>query len=89
MPPLAGEDPETHVRRICEIAWAKGARRGNEALESIINQQPCCEGGSCFYPMHDWEGNYIGEHSIDPLSVIQGMTQTARDALSEQFDETP
>lgn len=25
MPPIAGEDAETHVRRICEIAWSNGA----------------------------------------------------------------
>lgn len=82
MPPLPGEDAETHVRRICEIAWANGAYKANEALESIIKQQPCCEGGGCFYPMHDGEGNYIGENNVDPLGVIQGMVQTAQDALT-------
>ena len=34
------------------------------ALLEIINQQPCIEGGECFYPMHDGEGNYIGQNHI-------------------------
>lgn len=82
MPPLPGEDAETHVRRICEIAWSNGAYKANEALENIVKQQPCCEGGGCFYPMHDGDGNYIGEQNVDPLGVIQGMVQTAQDALT-------
>jgi hypothetical protein len=85
MPPLPDEDAETHVRRICEIAWAKGAYKANEALENIIKQQPCCdEGGGCFYPVYDGEGNYIGEQHVDPLGVIQGMVQTAQDALTSR-----
>ena len=54
-----------------------------EALEKIINQQPCCEGGGCFYPMHDGDGNYIGEQNIDPLSVIQEMVQIAGTILAK------
>ena len=55
--------------------------RLRDALQEIINQQPCCEGGGCFYPMHDGEGNYIGEQNVDPLSVIQGMSETAQNSL--------
>ena len=51
------------------------------ALLEIINQQPCIEGGGCFYPMHDGEGNYIGQNHIDPIGVIQGMVETAKRAL--------
>jgi hypothetical protein len=82
-PPLPGEDAETHVRRICEIAWVNGGYEANEALESIVKQQPCCEGGECFYPMYDGEGDYIGEQNVDPLLVIQRMVQTAQDALTQ------
>lgn len=88
MPPLPSEDAETHVRRICEIAWSNGAYKANEALENIIKQQPCCEGGGCFYPVHDGEGNYIGEQNVDPLGVIQGMVQTAQEALERHNGET-
>lgn len=83
MPPLPDEDAETHVRRICAIAWAKGAYKAKEALENIIQQQPCCDGGGCFYPVYDGDGNYIGEQNVDPLGVIQGMVQTAQDALTQ------
>ena len=31
MPPQAGEDAETHVRRICEIAWSNGANGARRA----------------------------------------------------------
>lgn len=51
------------------------------ALEAVIGQQPCCEGGGCFYPIHDGEGNPIGEQNIDPISVIGGMVQTAQEAF--------
>ena len=51
------------------------------ALQSIVDQQPCTDGGGCFYPMHDGDGNYVGEQNVDPLSVIQGMAQTAQEAL--------
>ena len=53
------------------------------ALKSIINQQPCFEGGGCFYPMHDGDGNFIGDQTVDPVSVICGMVQTAQDALEQ------
>lgn len=51
------------------------------ALENIVKAQPATEGGGCFYPMHDGEGNYIGEQNVDPLSVIQSMAQIAGEAL--------
>ena len=51
-------------------------------MQQIINQQPCCDGGGCFYPVYDGEGNYIGEQNVDPLGVIQSMVQTAICALS-------
>ena len=63
--------------------------RLRSAMQSIINQQPCCEGGGCFYPMHDGEGNYIGEQNVDPLGVIQGMVQTAQYALSPNIPALP
>lgn len=52
------------------------------ALQKIILQQPCDDGGGCFYPMHDGEGNYIGEHYVDPMTVIAGMVQIAQEALA-------
>lgn len=33
MPPLPGEEAETHVRRICAIAWVNGAYKANEAQQ--------------------------------------------------------
>ena len=81
MPPLRGEDAETHVRRICAIAWANGAYKANEALQLIVGMQPSTEGGGCFYPVYDGDGNYDGEQNVDPLSVIQRMAQAAQEAL--------
>jgi len=52
------------------------------ALQKIVHQQPCNDGGGCFYPMHDGEGNYIGEDYVDPMSVICGMAQIAQEALA-------
>ena len=72
------EDVDQAAARIL----AKEVRRLREVMEKIINQQPCCEGGGCFFPMHDGEGNYIGEMNVDPLSVIQTMAALAQDALS-------
>ena len=51
------------------------------ALKSIINQQPCFEGGGCFYPMHDGDGNFLGDNHVDAVGVIQVMVQTAQEAL--------
>lgn len=51
-------------------------------FEHILRQEPCCTDGNCFYPMCDSDGEYIGEQQVDPLGVIQGMTTTAREALS-------
>lgn len=59
----------------------KEIARLRTALENIVRAQPSTEGGGCFYPMHDGEGNYIGEQNVDPLSVIQGMAQIASEAL--------
>lgn len=58
-----------------------------EALEKIIGLQPCLEGGGCFYPMHDGEGNYIGEQTVDPIGVINGMVQFAADAMDNYRKE--
>ena len=77
-----GEDVDQAAARIL----AKEVRRLREVMEKIINQQPCCEGGSCFFPMHDGEGNYIGEMNVDPLSVIQTMAALAQDALSPNVE---
>lgn len=52
------------------------------ALEDVVKQQPCCDGGGCFYPTYDGEGNHVSEQNVDPLTVIQGMVQTAQDALT-------
>ena len=51
------------------------------AFEKIIAMQPCIDGGGCFYPMHDGDGEYIGEQNVDPLEVIQGMSQIAQEFL--------
>lgn len=59
------------------------AERFRTALENIMTQQPCLEGGGCFYPMFDGDGEYIGEQNVDPISVIGGMVETAQDALSK------
>lgn len=59
----------------------------DEALEAIIKEQPCLDGGGCFYPMHDGDGNYIGEQNIDPLLVIQRMVEIAQSALNIKGDE--
>lgn len=53
------------------------------ALQGIINMQPCYDNGECFYPQHDGEGNYIGEHHVDPISVIGGMVDVATKAIAE------
>ena len=53
------------------------------ALQRIINNTPCMEGGDCFYPRHDPDGEYIGEESVNPLDVISGAAQIAAEALAE------
>jgi hypothetical protein len=54
-----------------------------DALEKIIRAQPSTEGGGCFYPRHDGDGEYIGEENVDPLSVIYGMAQIASESLAQ------
>ncbi len=56
-----------------------------EALRKIVNMEPCLDGGSCFYPVHDGDGNYIGESPVDPVSVIQGMVNTAQEAIGNHL----
>ena len=91
-------DPSDEIKGICERAiktieqtvpvvvqrdqLETRNRQIVQAMEKIIAQQPCMDGGSCFYPMHDGEGNYIGEQNVDPLSVVQTMAQTAQEALA-------
>ena len=53
------------------------------ALEQIIKHQPCLDGGGCFYPVHDGDGEYIGEQNADPISVIACMVGTAQEALNQ------
>lgn len=52
------------------------------ALISIKKLEPCMIEGNCFYPIHGPEGDYMGEHNVDPLGVIQEMATIARDALN-------
>jgi len=59
------------------------------ALENILSAQPCMENGSCFYPMHDGEGEYIGEQPVDPIMVIQNMSIMASDALHKAREPKP
>lgn len=33
MAPLPGEDAETHVKRVCEIAWGNGAYKAIAAMD--------------------------------------------------------
>ena len=83
MPPLPGEDSETHTRRICEIAWSNGAYKAYEALESIIKQQPCCEGGGRCHPMHGYHltiesfGLRQSDAASYALQLIGSMMQSA------------
>ena len=51
------------------------------ALEDIIKLQPLCDNGYTYYPMHDGEGNYIGEQTIDPLDAMARMVERAQTAL--------
>lgn len=52
------------------------------ALREILSAQPCLgDGGSCFYPRHDGDGEYVGEQYVDPISVIGAMTGVAARAL--------
>ena len=88
--PVTDDAWDAYNRKACGLHYIAHKMRemevrliaAQDALSKIINQQPCCEGGGCFYPMHDGEGNYIGEQNVDPLSVIGGMVQTAQDALT-------
>ena len=41
MPPLPGEDAETHVRRICEIAWSNGAYKAREEILKLKSEVNC------------------------------------------------
>lgn len=54
-----------------------------EALEKIVSMLPAMHEGSCFYPMHDGEGNYIGEQNVDPITVIAEIASIASLALHE------
>lgn len=42
MAPLPGEDAETHVHRVCKIAWENGAYVAGEAATARIRD---CSGG--------------------------------------------
>ncbi len=52
-----------------------------EALKTIVDAEPCTDGGNCFYEHVDGDGNYMGFENADPLGVIGGMVATARKAL--------
>jgi hypothetical protein len=41
MPPLPGEDAETHVHRICAIAWSNGAYKAREQLLNLRTEINC------------------------------------------------
>jgi hypothetical protein len=54
-----------------------------EALEQIQSAVPAIgEGGGLYRPHFDGEGNEIGLEDIDPLAVIQCMTNIADAALA-------
>lgn len=59
----------------------KENERLREALDKIRQAEPCTHEGSCFYPRHDGDGNFISDDHVDPLSVIQDMVGIARAAL--------
>jgi hypothetical protein len=65
-----------------EVEALKAERdRLREALQEVLDQQPCTLNGSCFYPQLSGDGDYLGEQYVDPLSVIQAMADIARTAM--------
>ena len=73
---------QTEVQTIDEAIGE--IRRLRDAMNEIIRMQPCCDGGFYYYPMHDCDGNYIGEQNVDPVTVMQAMAQKAQNALNYQ-----
>lgn len=53
----------------------------SEALDKIVKITPCLDHGSCYYPMHDGDGNPTGEQGVDPVGVITDMCHIASEAL--------
>lgn len=57
-------------------------------LEQIIQNCPAIFSGTCFYPMYDGDGEYIGEQYVDPVSILGGMVQIASEALEQINNKT-
>lgn len=72
------------VREMQREGSVERVGRLERALEAVIKSEPCIHEGSCFYPMHDGDGEPIGEHPVDPLSVIQDMARIAGEALFDR-----
>ena len=80
--PWDGHTTEVKYERV-GAAFPPGSGSLRHALEEIAAMAPCMDGGGgCFYPVVDGEGEYRGEQTVDPLSVIAGMVTKANDALS-------
>jgi len=50
-------------------------------LEQIRQSCPAIFSGTCFYPMHDGDGEYIGEQYVDPVAVIGRIMELVDVAL--------
>ncbi len=60
-------------------ALAKVRDMADKALREMPAQQ---DGGGWFYPMHDGEGNYMGEQHVQEDQVIQGLHSYMSDVLT-------
>lgn len=72
------EQDRAHLRAALDVA--------REALEAMIHKEPATLNGECFYPMHDGDGEYIGEQQVDPLALLGDVMTDARQALA-RIDE--
>lgn len=88
LPPAAPELLEIAHKKLGQLRGELDVERAKNAaltaaLYSIIRDQPAgSSNGELFYERFDGDGEYIGSEYVNPLTVIQSMTDRAEEGLA-------